>query len=751
MQGIIENQEAIEQIFFQYFGEPEIDHKGGGEPQDDTDAVIIDLAKAARNGEKFSELWEGGLSELPSQSEADLALCQMLAFWTNKNAAQTDRLFRASGLYRAKWDERHGRDTYGALTIQKALDRTTETYKPRTGKADAANDYFQTDAGIFFRKHTKEGPVSVQLANFNAIITSETVRDDGQATTIFFDIEAKIRGRKYSFPLPVNKFQAMNWPTETMGAGAIVQPGPTHKDRLRVAIQTLSGDVPRHEVYIHTGWRKFPSGWAYLHANGALGADGPLKGIETDLGPLQNYSLPDPPEDAGKVTRDALNFFRGLPYGLGWPLFLFPFRAILAEADAPENSLFVAGPTGGFKSEIAAIIQSFFGVDMADKRNLPGSWASTSNANERLAFLAKDAPFTIDDFAPNGTQNDHARLHRDAERILRGAGNHSGRGRMNADGTLRTVNFPRGAILATGEDLPAGQSLRARLLVLDLKPGDISGELLTQGQTLAANGTFNQLAAAFIVWAASRLDDLKKQFPKRKIEVREKLNVTGHARTASLVADLLTCAEVFKLYVQDVEAMTGQDAAEWLEQVKNELLTQAEGQAEHLAAEDPTRRFFGLLATCFITGRGHLRDASTNAEPPDAGRWGWGWNAGFDDQDLHFFSQGELLGWVDDDGNLYLDPEATFAAVQKLGREQGTALPISQGRLWKTLKGKRLLLSYEPNRNLTRISIEGSRRRAVHLHVEQIFRGAGPFPVDIPEDAEPREAEPTKKSEWVDL
>jgi hypothetical protein len=751
MNGIIENQEAVEQVFFQYFGDPEADRKEKTEPQADAetgeglaDAVIIDKAKAAKNGNKFSELWEGGLSDLPSQSEADLALCQMLAFWTNKNAEQMDRIFRDSGLFREKWDVRHGRDTYGALTIQKAIDRTTETFTPRTGKADPQADYFQNETGTYFRKPTKEGPVSVQLANFSATINSETVRDDGQTKTIFFGIIAKLRGREFSFPLPVNKFSAMNWPTEEMGAGAIVEPGPTNKDRLRVAFQTLSGDVPRHEVYIHTGWKKFSSDWAYLHADGALGADGALTGIETDLGPLQNYSLPDPPEDAGQVTKDALNFFKSLPCGLRWPLFLSPFRAILAEVDTPENSLYLVGPTGGFKSELAAILQSFFGVTMADKRNLPASWASTSNANERMAFLAKDAILCIDDFAPNGTQADISRLHRDGERILRGAGNHSGRGRMNADGSLRTVNFPRGAIVVTGEDLPSGQSLRSRLFVSELKPWDVSGEQLTKGQTLAANGTFNQLAAAFITWTASRLDELKKQFPQRKIEVRETLNMNGHARTASLVADFLTLAEVFRLYAQDVEAMTEQDAADWLEQVKNELLTQAEGQAEHLAAEDPTRRFFALLATCFISNRGHLRDASTNGEPPEPGRWGWEDN-GRNEIGRHFSPRGDPLGWVDA-GNLYLDPEAAFAAVQRLGREQGTGLPISQGRLWKTLKGKGLLLSYEPGRNLAKVTIDGSRRRAVHLHAEQIFQVAGPSLVDFPpEEQSPRE------NEWVDL
>jgi len=66
----------------------------------------------------------GDTSGYPSHSEADLALCNHLAFYT-RDRYQIDRIFRQSKLYRAKWDEKHGSDTYGDNTIQKALDRVT--------------------------------------------------------------------------------------------------------------------------------------------------------------------------------------------------------------------------------------------------------------------------------------------------------------------------------------------------------------------------------------------------------------------------------------------------------------------------------------------------------------------------------------------------------------------------------------------------------------------------------------------------
>ena len=42
------------------------------------DATLINKAAGARNGAKFSRLWDGDWSEYPSQSEADLALSSLL-------------------------------------------------------------------------------------------------------------------------------------------------------------------------------------------------------------------------------------------------------------------------------------------------------------------------------------------------------------------------------------------------------------------------------------------------------------------------------------------------------------------------------------------------------------------------------------------------------------------------------------------------------------------------------------------------
>ena len=52
------------------------------EPVDNglSDSEVIQKALAASNGRRFSRLWNGDTSGYGSHSEADLALCGMLAF-----------------------------------------------------------------------------------------------------------------------------------------------------------------------------------------------------------------------------------------------------------------------------------------------------------------------------------------------------------------------------------------------------------------------------------------------------------------------------------------------------------------------------------------------------------------------------------------------------------------------------------------------------------------------------------------------
>jgi primase-polymerase (primpol)-like protein len=123
-------QAQLEQVLAQFLPQPEPDRSArlpaSHRSVRNDDQELLERARTARNGADFERLWNGDASGYASRSEADLALCGMLAFWTGPDPVAVDRLFRSSGLMRPKWE----RADYRERTIEKALDGRSEFYRP---------------------------------------------------------------------------------------------------------------------------------------------------------------------------------------------------------------------------------------------------------------------------------------------------------------------------------------------------------------------------------------------------------------------------------------------------------------------------------------------------------------------------------------------------------------------------------------------------------------------------------------------
>lgn len=110
-----------------------------------TDNEIIEKATRSKNGVEFSSLWSGNTSNYNGdESRADLALCNILAFWSGCDSSTIDRLFRQSGLMRDKWDRETGGTTYGKMTVQKAIQDCHETYSPNRKAETAMQDFSES-------------------------------------------------------------------------------------------------------------------------------------------------------------------------------------------------------------------------------------------------------------------------------------------------------------------------------------------------------------------------------------------------------------------------------------------------------------------------------------------------------------------------------------------------------------------------------------------------------------------------------
>jgi putative DNA primase/helicase len=106
------------------------------------DAALLDKARKAKDGPRFIALYDRGdwrAGGFPSQSEADLWLAGKLAFWTGRETARIDALFRRSALMRDKWL----RKDYRERTLAAATAGCAQAYAPRTAQREGHADCHQ--------------------------------------------------------------------------------------------------------------------------------------------------------------------------------------------------------------------------------------------------------------------------------------------------------------------------------------------------------------------------------------------------------------------------------------------------------------------------------------------------------------------------------------------------------------------------------------------------------------------------------
>jgi len=130
-----------------------------------TDDEIINKVMVSRDKEEFYTLYHlGNISSYLSHSEADLALCNRLAWWSNRDPVVIDRLFRKSKLFREKWN----RKGYRERTIREAIKWTSEVYTPLYNTTQAEidspsnTDKSNADQGLSYS--TLHLPSSVEIS-----------------------------------------------------------------------------------------------------------------------------------------------------------------------------------------------------------------------------------------------------------------------------------------------------------------------------------------------------------------------------------------------------------------------------------------------------------------------------------------------------------------------------------------------------------------------------------------------------------
>jgi len=703
--------------------------------------VLADFEAIALQGRQVFLAYDSDVMLKPAVAQA----LRRLSAWLTSRSVQVAYVYLPSG----DGGSKQGVDDFLAQghTLADLVALATATRRPLPAAEPAGPcPYAATPHGLVLHRATPTGTVTRPLTNFTATICTDIVTDDGVEQTRQLELEARLGGQTRRFTIPAAAFAGMTWAVDHLGAGAILMPGVTLKDHCRAAIQMLSTQMTARTVYTHSGWRQIQGQWCYLHGGGALGAAGPMPDVEVRLrADLAHYVLPPPPTGAAEqeAMRTSLGLLAVAPDAVSLPVYMAIWRAVLGPADF---SVYLVGPTGVGKSALAALMQQHFGAGM-DARHLPGTWTSTANALGELLFLAKDALCTLDDFCPSGSQPEQLRLHRDAATLLRNQGNTAGRQRLRPDGSLRPTKPPRGLVLATGEDVPQGQSVQARLLLLDLDATTVDWETLSRCQQHAAAGTYAAALAGFLRWLAPQYATVQATLPHAVPTLRQQAYQAGHRRTADIAAHLLYGWQTFLAYASATGALTAAEREMYERRGQQALATVAAAQAALHRSTNPVERFQALLQAVLSSGQAHLADKETQHVPVvDAAQYGWQrrgtpsrpadpatpWESPPPAADA-WWPQGPRLGWVDRE-YLYLIPDATYSAITRLARDQGEPFPVTQRTLWKRLDEHGGLVREAGQRHYSvRVTMPGGRQRILQMPRDFYAETSGP---SGPSDAE---------------
>jgi hypothetical protein len=501
-------------------------------------------------------------------------------------------------------------------------------------------------------------PCAEPLCNFNSKAVERLIKDDGAESVQLVRIESKLaNGRPLPRVItPMKDFHGMRWVNE-LGFAAIMKAGTSKQDKLREAIQTLSGEVPERTVFTHTGWRKIAGQWVYLHGNGCIG--NAQANVELEPG-MESYALPTTWTD--EQVKEAASYVLALLYlddpAIVFPLFAAVHLAPFASLLRLNFMLWLLGTTGTLKSTLAALFLSFFG-DFT-YTNLPTNWEATANAIERKLFMLKDCLVVIDDYAPSTDERDRDN-ERKAQRLVRSVGNLSARDRMRSDLTARPSFPPRSFEIATGEHLPTGQSLMARIFAVPFGKGKNGAhrDTLDMAALSAAQENKGHLPfylADFLKVCARDLPGYVAQMQFDFKTYRAQLK-SPHLRVPEMAAWLQVGFNVgLKNLSRFHDAATIQTLADKTVDVFREL---AERQAETVEAERPSIRFLTVLGALFLQGKAHLK-------------------FGFD------ADKTTCVGWADLD-YIYLRPVPAFNLVSRFCRDEGHYFGTKPPTLYKGL------------------------------------------------------------------
>jgi hypothetical protein len=512
---------------------------------------------------------------------------------------------------------------------------------------ESAERYVERDGGMVYERETERGVSRLAVADWTGRVLEWMVQvdDDGQ-------VERQMR-LQLTHPTYTTTIDA---PDELFGdpnalaryvagkAGGVFAPRAGMSKHLAPAILRLSGDAPRRRTYRFVGWTQIDDRWVYVSPGVTVGAAGaveqpPEVALECRL---RDYGLKSASWEQGIAAfRAAVGVFPPEHTSVLIAFALLPLVQRFFPTAAPKPALHLVGTTGSGKSEIAALMTSFYGEFSRDTP--PAQWGDTVNTVEALGYTLADALYWVDDYKSCYADE------RTFTRFLQSYSRGMGRGRLTREAKLRQERPCRGLLLSTGETTLEGEaSILSRMLVLEVPPWerrDPGGRKLVEAEALRRH--LPGFTAAFVQWIAGRAEggalaeDLAARYPQNAQGYADKLRAKlgRQANTGRMVNNWAVLVSVYQLVHEFLLEREGDDALPPWQDAIVETVRAVQG-------ERAGQVFINTLGQLLASGDVRLVDLNA---ADDDGRPG-----------------APVVGYTDDQ-HLYLLPEI---AVRELKRTQ---------------------------------------------------------------------------------
>jgi hypothetical protein len=300
-------------------------------------------------------------------------------------------------------------------------------------------------------------------------------------------------------------------------------------------------------------------------------------------------------------------------------------------------------------------------------------------------------------------------------------------------------------VVSSGEEIPRGASLLARMVILSLEKSqsEIDTSTLTMFQELARAGKLAMITASFVQWLAPRMTELKTTFPNKVRDLRkeaiDKKFATSHSRSPDIYGNLCGAADIFIDFAINAGAITQRAGQEYFDQIEQALKDCLKAQNTYQKQSDEVEQFWNIFRACLLCGDVHLLN-SYNQGPPKVNPWLWGWrsstgsavNENGDEINTELQAKGKPVGWIHEEKQeLWLTPESVLQAVQTFAVKQGELLQIDKNTIFKRSRERGLIVEDELDsssggrRLYIKKTIGGAKRHRVMVFKTSLILGGG--------------------------